>query len=178
MTGMLSEEHERWLVERGLDLEVATNYGLYTDRQSQGGLELVIPYRRNDEVINHKRRGPEKRFRQDSGAPRSFWNEDCLRDPTLAEQPILITEGELDALAAIQAGYPRVLHQGTKSHTRRFHCDLAWIIHECRREAAETEVSHFTPPAPDAPRRVPSRRLLAGPIKCATSVRAGEMANS
>ena len=30
MTGMLSEEHERWLVARGLDLEVATNYGLYT----------------------------------------------------------------------------------------------------------------------------------------------------
>ena len=109
MTGMLSEEHERWLVARGLDLEVATKYGLYTDRRSQGGPELVIPYRRDGEIINHKRRGPEKRFRQDSGAPRSFWNEDCLRDPTLAEQPILITEGELDALAAIQAGYPRTV---------------------------------------------------------------------
>ena len=84
MTGMLSEEHEKWLEARGFDLEVVTRYGLYTDRQSHNGRDLVIPYRRNGEVINRKYRGPQKRFRQESGAPRSFWNEDCLRDPTLA----------------------------------------------------------------------------------------------
>ena len=109
MTGMLSEEHQRWLEARGLDLEVVTRYGLYTDRQSQGGRDLVIPYCRAGEIINHKRRGPQKRFRQDSGAPRSFWNEDSLRDQTLADHPIVITEGEFDALAAIQAGYPRTV---------------------------------------------------------------------
>ena len=52
MTGMLSEEHQQWLEARGLDLEVVTRYGLYTDRQSPGGRDLVIPYRRNGEVIN------------------------------------------------------------------------------------------------------------------------------
>jgi twinkle protein len=109
MTGMLSEEHERWLEARGLDLETATRYGLYTDRQSQGGRDLAIPYRRDGKVVNHKYRGPGKRFRQDKDAPRSFWNEDCLRDPTLANEPIVVTEGELDALAAVQAGFPRAI---------------------------------------------------------------------
>jgi twinkle protein len=107
MTDMLSEEHQHWLVERGLDLEVATRYGLFTDRQSPDGRDLAIPYRRNGKVINHKYRGPRKRFRQDGGAPRAFWNEDVLRNPTLAEHVLVITEGELDALAAIQAGFPR-----------------------------------------------------------------------
>ena len=100
MTGMLNEEHEKWLEARGLDLEVATHYGLYTDRQSPGGRDLAIPYRRDGEVINHKYRGPQKHFRQDPGAPRSFWNEDCLRDASLANEPLVITEGEPDALVS------------------------------------------------------------------------------
>ena len=107
---MLSDEHARWLEdERGLDLEVATRYGLYTDRQCQDGRELVIPYRRNGEVINHKYRGPGKKLWQDAGAPRSFWNEDVLRDATLASEPLIITEGEFDALSAIQAGFVRTI---------------------------------------------------------------------
>jgi twinkle protein len=109
MTGMLNEEHEKWLEARGLDLEVATHYGLYTDRQSPGGRDLVITYRRNGKVINHKYRSPGKRFRQDAGAPRAFWNEDVLRDTSLSGEPLVITEGEFDALAAIQAGFLRTI---------------------------------------------------------------------
>jgi twinkle protein len=109
MTEMLSEEHEKWLEARGFDLEVVTRFGIFTDRQSQGGRDLAIPYRRDGKIINHKYRGPGKRFRQDPDAPRPFWNEDCLRDDTLASEPLVITEGELDALAAIQAGYQRTI---------------------------------------------------------------------
>jgi twinkle protein len=107
MTGMLSEEHQKWLTARGLDLETATRYGLFTDRQSPGGRDLVIPYRREGKTVNHKYRGPQKRFRQDAGAPKALWNEDCLRDATLVTEPLIVTEGELDALAAIQVGFPR-----------------------------------------------------------------------
>jgi hypothetical protein len=106
MTGMLSEEHQKWLEGHGLDLEIATRYGFYTDRQSHAGRDLVIPYRRDGKTINHKYRGPQKRFRQDPGEPRAFWNEDCLRDATHASEPMIVTEGELDALAAIQVGFP------------------------------------------------------------------------
>ena len=42
MTGMLSEEHERWIEARGFDLETVTRYGLYTPRQCQDGV-LVVP---------------------------------------------------------------------------------------------------------------------------------------
>ena len=109
MTGMLSEEHQRWLEARGLDLEVVTRYGIYTDRQSPDGRDLAIPFVREGKVINHKYRGPRKTFRQDTGAPPSFWNEDCLRDPALANEPLIVTEGEPDALASIQAGFPRTI---------------------------------------------------------------------
>jgi twinkle protein len=109
MAGMLSEEHERWLEARGLDLEVATRYGIFTDWQSPGGRDLVITYRRNGKIINHKYRSPGKRFRQDVGAPRAFWNEDVLRDTSLSGEPLVIVEGEFDALAAIQAGFLRTI---------------------------------------------------------------------
>jgi twinkle protein len=107
MTGILSEQHQKWFEARGLDVEIVTRYGIFTDRQSQDGRDLVIPYRRDGKIINRKYRGPQKRFRQDPGAPRSFWNEDCLRDASLANEPLVITEGEPDALAAIQAGFLR-----------------------------------------------------------------------
>lgn len=105
----LSVEHARWLEARGLDLEVAIRYGLFTARQSEHGRVLAIPYLRNGNIINHKYRLPGKVFRQDEGALHSLWNEDCLRDPSLSTYPLIITEGELDALAAIQAGYLRTV---------------------------------------------------------------------
>jgi twinkle protein len=128
MTDMLSEEHQKWLEARGIDLEVATRYGLFTDRQSQGGRDLAIPYRREGKVINHKYRGPQKQFRQDQGAPRAFWNEDCLRDSTLANQPLLITEGEMDALAAIQVGFPRTISVGDGARTNLDFLGDIWTL--------------------------------------------------
>jgi twinkle protein len=110
MTGMLSEAHRKWLEEdRGLDPELVTRQGLYTDRQSQGGLDLVFPYTRDGKIINRKYRAPGKKFRQDKDAPPSFYNEDCLRDSTLADHPLIITEGELDTLSALMAGYPKTV---------------------------------------------------------------------
>jgi hypothetical protein len=61
MAAVLSDEHTKWLEERGLDPEITVKYGLYTDRQSPGGRDLVIPYHRNGEIINRKYRGPQKR---------------------------------------------------------------------------------------------------------------------
>jgi hypothetical protein len=61
---------------------------------------------------HHRRRVPRgvaRNVQQDAGAPRSFWNEDVLRDSSLAGEPLVITEGEFDALAAIQAGFLRTI---------------------------------------------------------------------
>lgn len=106
-SSMLSEYHAKALEARGLDVELATRYGLYTEKRKHDGRCLAITFTRKGKVINHKYRGPDKKFSQDEGAPRSLWNEDCLRDPTLAEMPLIVTEGEFDALAAIQSGFPK-----------------------------------------------------------------------
>lgn len=102
---MLGRTHQEWIEARGIDLEIATRYGLFTEKQRSDGRDLAIPFVRKGRIVNHKYRGPQKRFSQDEGAPRSLWNEDCLRDPTLADHPLIVTEGEFDALAAIQSGY-------------------------------------------------------------------------
>lgn len=84
--------------------------GWHTVPGKFGGKDgLAIPMLREGVAINHKYRGPGKRMMQDPEAPRSLWNEDCLRDPSLAHLPLLITEGEFDGLAAIQAGHVRTV---------------------------------------------------------------------
>jgi twinkle protein len=57
-------------------------------------------------VINHKyRMASDKRHRMDEGAPLTLWNHDALMRE--ADKPLIITEGEWDALAVIQSGFTR-----------------------------------------------------------------------
>jgi twinkle protein len=99
----LSAKHVAALEERGLDPEVAARLGLHTVPGKFAGKDgLAIPMLREGKVINHKYRGPGKAFAQDEGAPRSLWNEDVLRDASLAGLPVLITEGEMDGIAGVQ----------------------------------------------------------------------------
>lgn len=107
---MLTGELTEVLASRGIDVEVAARLGL---DGGKGGA-LVIPFVRNGEVVRRKYRrfdvveGGQK-WTADKGGPRIAFNEDCLRDDTLVPQPLIITEGELDAVAAIQAGFPRTI---------------------------------------------------------------------
>lgn len=100
-------KHKEWIEARGISAELAEKFGLETV-QDQTGFWLVVPYREGAETINHKyRRISEKRHRMDSGAPLGLWNSDCLSDPKVraGQAPVIITEGEWDALAAIQCGF-------------------------------------------------------------------------
>jgi len=108
----LSDSMMRVLTDRGIDPEIASRYGL--DSQARGGGEvLIFPFVREGRTVRRKYRdfrpNAERRWSADKGAERICWNEDCLRDPTLHGRPLIITEGELDALAAIQCGYPRTI---------------------------------------------------------------------
>lgn len=110
----LSEQHVDALTARGLDPEVLARYGAYTSPARFNGSDgLAIPIVRDGKVINHKYRGPrvdgKAQQLQDRGAPRSFVNEDVLADLSLAGDALVITEGEFDMFAALQAGHARTV---------------------------------------------------------------------
>lgn len=102
----LHQRHKDWLAARGIEGSTAEWFGLRTVEEG-GANWLVVPYLENGEPINHKwRLTRDKRHKMDSGAPLLLWNADCLKDPKVREgkAPVVITEGEWDALAAIQSG--------------------------------------------------------------------------
>lgn len=131
----LSMAHAEALDARGIDPELAVRLGLWTKPgKGAGGDAVAFPFYREGEVVNNKYRtsivmgGDKGKLWQDKGGRQIFWNEDALRDDTLMSQPVIITEGEFDAMAAIQAGLQRTVsvpagapdqsvpleHEGTK----------------------------------------------------------------
>jgi twinkle protein len=110
VTKHLSATAMAFLEARGLDVELADRLGLYSASAAGGGEELVFPFLRQGAAVNHKyRKLPKNGFRQDKDATKCVWNEDVLRDDALVAEPVIITEGEFDAMAAIQAGFARTV---------------------------------------------------------------------
>lgn len=108
---MLHDKHMAWIEARGIDPELAVRLGLSTNKDG-AGYWLTVPYFQNGEEVNHKfRQTSEKRHRMDAGAPLIWWNLDCLQDERVQSPswPVVITEGEWDAMAAMTAGRPYVL---------------------------------------------------------------------
>lgn len=102
----LTDAHIQELEQRKIRKEVALSLGI----ESQGD-SIFIPYYRNGELVNYKLRtlNAEKRMSMQSGGTLCLWNIDCLNQEMLKDQPIIITEGELDAVVAIQAGFQRAM---------------------------------------------------------------------
>jgi hypothetical protein len=107
---MLNEKHLNILEKRGLDAELLVMLGVSSSDKLSGDC-IAIPYLDGDAVVNHKYRtlGDKKRFMQDADARKVFWNRNAITDPTLKDQPLIITEGEFDAMIAMQCGYQRVV---------------------------------------------------------------------
>lgn len=99
---------------RGIDPEAAARYGVTMRQLKAGGMAVAIEYRRAGETVGHKLRpvdpgeGP-RFFFHPKGATRDLWNVDVLGDDTLADMPVIITEGELDAMSCVVAGFPRAV---------------------------------------------------------------------
>lgn len=110
VTGPLTRRHEDILDTRNLDLELLSKLGVGASRRLQGEC-IAIPYVLNGVVVNHKYRtiAGQKRMAQDAGAPKIFWNADAITDPTLQSSALVITEGEFDAIAALQSGIARTV---------------------------------------------------------------------
>lgn len=104
-------KHKDWIAARGINPELAEALGICTTSDGKG-YWLSVPYAQAGKVINHKHRlTSDKQHRMDQGAPLLWWNIDCLTDERVQDPafPVVITEGEWDALAAMQAGRQFVL---------------------------------------------------------------------
>jgi len=98
-------KHREWIELRGLDPTLAAKLGICTKHEG-GANWIAVPYVERGRIINHKYRlASDKRHRMDDGAPLTLWNHDALLDQ--ADKPLIITEGEWDALAVIQSGFSR-----------------------------------------------------------------------
>lgn len=132
---------EAWLRSRGISFETAMRSGIWTVSRPAGEPSdsddadwIAIPYTDRGEsgVVNVKyRQMGEKQWAQTKGGAQILYNRPAIGDPGLKGQPLLIVEGELDALAAMEAGYQRVVSvpggapgkPGTSTHA---YIDEAW----------------------------------------------------
>ncbi|TKD50206.1 bifunctional DNA primase/helicase [Sphingomonas baiyangensis] len=102
----LHERHAAWIEARGISAELARKLGLCTVERS-GAKWLAVPYVQRGKTINHKYRlTSEKRHMMDPDAPLALWNHDCLLEAS--SQPLVICEGEWDAMVALQLGWRAV----------------------------------------------------------------------
>lgn len=107
----LNPDHLRWLTaERRIDPSVVQRMGIYSvGRQADGstgpdvaGRWLAFPFVAEGEEVNTKfRRIDRKEMHQRKGGEKILFNRDALLDPRLAsgELPLVVTEGEVDALS-------------------------------------------------------------------------------
>lgn len=99
----LTTAFEKWFIDRGIEPETAINCGIYS---KEGGTTLVFPFLENGIAVNEKYRRKGKNFSQKEGGKRTFWNWQGLELSAQEGKPLVITEGEMDALSAIESGYP------------------------------------------------------------------------
>lgn len=97
-----------WLTEtRKLDAALLTAMGVKTQEVPGLGQAAAFPYVRGGRPYAGKFRAIDrKEWRSTKGVTRGLYNEDCLRS---GSGPIVITEGEIDALSVMQAGYLRAV---------------------------------------------------------------------
>lgn len=92
---------------RKLDAALLVDMGVRAADHPQLERAVAFPYKRNGKPYAAKFRATGKKdWRSSQGITRGLFNEDCLKEGT---GPIVITEGEIDALSVIQAGYSRAV---------------------------------------------------------------------
>lgn len=111
---ILGSRGEEFFEGRGISIETAARFGIYTGKRaghevvpSQNGDIIVFPYTEHGATVNEKFRTLDKKFWQWTNKRSTFFNSDILDDPALEQgAPLVVTEGELDCLAAIDCGFP------------------------------------------------------------------------
>ena len=105
----LSANAAQWAAERGISRPTLERAGVASGMAGMPGAGkcevIAFPYKRNGQIINVKYRAlHDKLFKQQEGGELRFWNLDEVLNAK--SERVYITEGELDALALIEAGVP------------------------------------------------------------------------
>lgn len=106
----LTDKAVKWFEGRMIAQGVLNKMKVYSDNiyMTQNGKEIEVicfPYMADGKLINIKYRGFDKSFQMVKGAELIFYNIDSLSK----YEEIIITEGEIDALTLIQAGFENTL---------------------------------------------------------------------
>lgn len=102
----LHVRHREWIEARGISADLAEKLGLETVQRG-GKAWLAVPYVERGRTVNHKYRLiSEKRHEMDKGGRLVLWNHDCLMEQS--DKPVVICEGEWDAMVALGMGWRAV----------------------------------------------------------------------
>lgn len=107
----LDHGHLQWLINRGITQATADKAKLFTakkwfDKLNREESCIGFPYFRDGSLVAVKYRAiTEKAFTQDSGGAHDFFGIDLV-DPS---KPLVIVEGEIDALSLMEAGIENAL---------------------------------------------------------------------
>lgn len=102
----LPAEVINWFAERGIPEDVlkAEKIGFGQSFKDKGGMQF--PYIKGGKVVNIKHRSKDKQFRQEKDAEKCLYRFDAVEKAE--DSCLIITEGEMDALSFIVAGYKSV----------------------------------------------------------------------
>lgn len=106
----LSASARAWLQARALDPDLCERLGIASRLARDGKSDVIVfPFERDGAVESLKFRTTVTKDFIHKGGGKLFWRHDVIADEGLADQPLVITEGEFDAVAAIQAGHWRTV---------------------------------------------------------------------
>lgn len=109
---------ETWFEKRGISEKTLDKFKIGYD-----GKNIMFPYFRNNIAVNIKHRDHKKTMFQTKGAQKIFYNLDNID----ASKPVIIVEGEIDALSMHESGIKNVISvpdgaptPNTKNFTTKF----------------------------------------------------------
>ena len=111
------------LEARGFDAEEFLQLGLGVGLEA-GSSRLAVPYREQGQVVAIRTGALEGGFSGLQGAKwlgmsdPPLYNVDCLRDASLADEPLLVVESEMACWAAMVSGFRRVVGVRVLCHGR------------------------------------------------------------